>query len=187
MSDGTAPAGLKRDTTMEVTAQEGGAFLERAGNKPDDDAKTRGMQKKLDEIQEEEAPPKPKVSRTTTMAATAQERAELLGDEKLGKTRGEKSSPRKSPHMKRTKTTQATTQDAAAILEGQSLGRTRSQTKGISPARTTPSPKKPAKKAAMKKEGTMAVTAKEGQEFLERSGKKDAAGDSKDEGKEGQK
>ena len=39
-----------------------------------------------------------------------QERAELLGDEKLGKTRGEKSSPRKSPHMKRTKTTQATTQ-----------------------------------------------------------------------------
>lgn len=39
-----------------------------------------------------------------------QEGAELLGDEKLGKTRGEKSSPRKSPHMKRTKTTQATTQ-----------------------------------------------------------------------------
>lgn len=52
--------------------QEGGAYLERAGNKPDDDAKTRGMQKKLDEIQEEEAPPKPKVPRTTTMAATAQ-------------------------------------------------------------------------------------------------------------------
>lgn len=51
-------------------------------------------------------------------------------------------------------------QAAEAILEGQSLGRTRSQTKGLSPAKTTPSPKKPAKKTAMKKEGTMAVTAK---------------------------
>lgn len=51
--------------------QEGGEFLERSGSKPDEDAKTRGMQKKLEGIQEE-APPKPKVPRTTTMAATAQ-------------------------------------------------------------------------------------------------------------------
>ena len=51
-------------------------------------------------------------------------------------------------------------QDAEAILEGQTLGRTRSQTKGVSPTKTTPSPKKPAKKTAMKKEGTMVATAK---------------------------
>lgn len=54
-----------------LLSQEGGAYLERSGSKPDEDAKTRGMQKKLEGIQEE-APPKPKVPRTTTMAATAQ-------------------------------------------------------------------------------------------------------------------
>ena len=52
--------------------QEGKEYLNRDGSKPDEDAKTRGQQKQLDEISEEEAPPKPKVPRTTTMAATAE-------------------------------------------------------------------------------------------------------------------
>ena len=57
-------------------------------------------------------------------------------------------------------------QDANSILQGgESLGRTRAQTKrksgGGSPVKASPSPKKsPKKKAALKKEGTMAVTAK---------------------------
>merc|ERR1719402_949659 len=83
---------LKRDSTMAVTAKEGEAFLETQG-KVHDEAKTRAQQKNIEEnancegAEGEESPNK--LSRTTTMAATAKEGSELLGGEELGKTRGE--------------------------------------------------------------------------------------------------
>ena len=60
-----------------ITLQEAKELL--AGATPDQDAMTRGQQKKIEEIQSEKpAPKKPKMSKNTTMAATAKVSPENL-------------------------------------------------------------------------------------------------------------
>lgn len=56
--------------------QEGEQFLEEHG-KVHEDAKTRGQQKELEEIEEEEEDAAAKLKRTSTMAATAQVRSKV--------------------------------------------------------------------------------------------------------------
>ncbi|KAL4221692.1 hypothetical protein ACF0H5_019947 [Mactra antiquata] len=203
---------VNRATTMESTAKEGQSLL--AGASLDPDATTRGQQRKLDELKEEEdeapAPKKPKMSKATTMVNTAKEAKDLLGanapdadaltrgqQKKIENIQAEKPSPKK-PKLSKNTTMAATAKEGTALLEGQKLGDTRQETKSkkstpagpkrsstmqktmeeakyftdnvdINEGRRTRSASKP--KPALKKAGTMQVTAKEGKEFLQR-GKK---------------
>ncbi|XP_076472263.1 uncharacterized protein LOC143301760 [Babylonia areolata] len=169
---------LPRDNTMAVTAKEGERLLDSTGGAPDEDAQTRGQQRKLEEIKNETAPEPPakkaKLAKDTTMVATTKEAKDLLGKEKLGDTRQEtarKSSGKPSP--KRGVTMAKTLEEAKYLLQGKEVDvtegrRTRSQSK--------PAPAKP----AVKRAGTMQNTAKEGKEYLKRGkgkgkGKKTAA------------
>lgn len=212
--------GVTRDTTMEATAKEGQSLL--AGANIDPDAATRGQQKKLEEIQEDEAPApakKARMTKATTMVNTAKEAKNLLGDaapDEDAHTRGqqkkieniqaekEKTEPKK-PKLAKNTTMAATAKEGAALLEGEDLGETRNETKeakskkgrptgprksntiqktmeeakyllktdnvDLSEGRRTRSAGKPKPKPELKKAGTMQKTAKEGKEFLKR-GKK---------------
>lgn len=157
---------LPRDNTMAVTAKEGERLLDSAGGAPDEDAQTRGQQRKLEEIKNETAPESPakkaRLAKDTTMVATAKEAKDLLGKEKLGDTRQE--TARRSagkPTPKRGVTMAKTLEEAKYLLEGKEVDitegrRTRSQSK--------PSPAKP----PVKRAGTMQKTAKEGKAYLKR-------------------
>ncbi|WP_411027129.1 hypothetical protein, partial [Salmonella sp. s54925] len=79
-------AKLERDNTMVATAKEGEAFLEGKG-KVDEDAKTRGQQKDIEEITATEDDDVTELKRTRTMIETAKEGKDLLDGEELGKTR----------------------------------------------------------------------------------------------------
>ncbi|XP_025081486.1 nucleolin-like isoform X3 [Pomacea canaliculata] len=174
-----AKSTLARDGTMDVTAKEGEQLLENAGGKPDPDAQTRGQQRKIDEIKSETVPESPakkaKLTKESTMAATAKEGKELLGKEKLGDTRQETAKQNANKAApKRGVTIAKTVEEAKFMLEGKEIDvnegrRTRSQSK---PASTTP-PAKP----TVKRGGTMQKTAKEGKEFVKR-GKGKARGKS---------
>ncbi|KAL8578204.1 hypothetical protein ACOMHN_040965 [Nucella lapillus] len=175
--------GLPRDNTMAVTAKEGERLLETTGGAPDEDAQTRGQQRKLEEIKNETAPESPtkkaRLAKDSTMAVTAKEAKDLLGKEKLGDTRQE--TARKStgkPSPKRGVTMAKTLEEAKYLLEGKEVDvtegrRTRSQSK--------PAPAKP----PVKRAGTMQNTTKEGKDFLKRGkgkgkGKKTPADDAAD-------
>lgn len=154
---------LARDGTMQVTAKEAEVILD--GNKPDADAKTRGQDKKLEEIKAEEEPPakKSKLAKDTTMAVTAKEGKALLAGEKLADTRLETSKGKAKTPLKKNNTIVQTVEEAKVLLDGDvnvTSGRqTRSQSRGDTPkaplkkANTTQkTPKGKAKKAAKAEE-----------------------------------
>jgi len=84
--EGDAKPEVKRDTTMAATLKEGEAFLEQAGQ-PDETARTRGDQEKVEAAEAESEVPA--VPRDNTMQVTAKEGEELLAGEVLGGTRAE--------------------------------------------------------------------------------------------------
>ena len=102
-----------------------------------------------------------------------QEGQELLEGEDLEKTRSQTAASQKSPvttptKVKRTTTIAQTAQEASThILGSEELGRTRSQTR-----KRSESGEEKDKKSPMKRSSTMAQTAKEGEEFLEREAKR---------------
>lgn len=178
---------LKRDGTMQVTAQEGKEFLDSKGmTVTDDDVKTRGQKEALDKItsasdsqekekkdgkekdddtkQENSEPAKPKIPRDGTMVVTAKEGQELLDGAELERTRGQTATAasQKSPisKVKRTTTMAQTTQDGSLILGQGERGRTRSQTRKMSEGGEEE------KKTPVKRAGTMEQTVKAGEEFL---------------------
>ncbi|KAK3738108.1 hypothetical protein QZH41_013839, partial [Actinostola sp. cb2023] len=138
---------LKRDSTMAATAKEGEAFLETQG-KVHDDAKTRAQQKQKEEnanCEEAEGEDSPnKLSRTTTMAATAKEGSEILAGEELGKTRGETQNLKENVDDK---------EDSNGVEDANGDG----SKDGVDDE----------EKPAMKRDDTMTVTAKEGAVLLE--------------------
>ncbi|KAK7093891.1 nucleolin-like [Littorina saxatilis] len=158
--------GLQRDGTMAVTAKEGERLLESTGGAPDEDAQTRGQQRKIDDIKNETAPESPakkaKLAKDTTMLVTAKEAKDLLGKEKLGDTRQDTAKrTANKPAPKRAVTMAKTLEEAKYVLEGKEVDvnegrRTRSQSK--------PAPPKP----PVKRAGTMQKTAKEGKDYLKR-------------------
>lgn len=156
---------MSKGVTMAATAKEAKVLL--AGGAPDQDAMTRGQQKKIEDIHSEKpSPKKPKMSKNTTMAATAKEGAALLGAEKLGDTRTKSKGKPAGP--KRSSTIQKTVDEAKWVLQSDKVD--------ISEGRKTRSasnPKPPP--AVLKKAGTMQKTAKEGKEFLKRGRKQKKA------------
>ncbi|XP_013393989.1 proline-rich receptor-like protein kinase PERK2 isoform X2 [Lingula anatina] len=127
--------------------KEGAAILASVG-KPDEDAQTRGQQKKIEEIQAEPPAKKPRMQKETTMAETAKEGKALLGGEKLGDTRTETKAKRDSrPTTKRSSTIDKVMAEAKELLKAEgftdtSTGRvTRSSRSGRAPP-----PPPPAKK-----------------------------------------
>lgn len=131
---------LKRDSTMTVTAKEGEAFLEEHG-KVHEDVKTRAQQKELEETEEDATT---KLKRTSTMAATAQEGSDLLGDGERGKTRSETAALKDA-------------EDDEDAEENSDEENGDCEENG-------------AEKPAVKRDGTMVVTASEGEKFLEETG-----------------
>lgn len=147
---------LAKGTTMIGTAKEAEKIL--GDNKPDADAMTRGQQKQIDALNKEapSTPKKAKLTKDSTMAATAKEGKELLGNEKLGDTRQEtkRKTPEK-PAVKKTNTIAKTIAEAAWTVPDINVDegrKTRSQTSG--------------KPAPPKRDGTMQKTAEEGKAFV---------------------
>lgn len=106
------------------------------------------------------------MGRASTMAGTAKEGKELLGNEKLGDTRGETKSKKAKGSVARASTIDQVTAEAKLIYgdlpktEGRSLRK-----------RAAPTPAK----APMKKKGTMQQTAKEGKAYLKNARKQKKA------------
>ncbi|CAH3035679.1 unnamed protein product [Pocillopora meandrina] len=142
-----APA-LKKDSTMVVTAKEGEQFLEEHG-KVHEDAKTRAQQKELEENEEDAAS---KLKRTSTMAATAQEGSDLLGDEERGKTRSETAAMKETDEEG---DQEESGEDDDEEDEEEANGNCEENA---------------GDKPAVKRDGTMVVTAAEGEKFLENEG-----------------
>ncbi|XP_014662164.1 PREDICTED: general transcription factor IIF subunit 1-like [Priapulus caudatus] len=103
---------LKRGNTMKVTAKEGSAFLEAQDKQLDDDAKTRGQQDKIEQINSEEPLAKRNKPATTkkssTMEKTLEEAKKLFkGEISLDVTEGRRTrsagrgGPPKPPLKKR--------------------------------------------------------------------------------------
>ncbi|GFO21953.1 eukaryotic translation initiation factor 3 subunit f [Plakobranchus ocellatus] len=163
---------VPRDGTMVSTAKEADRIL--GNKKPDEDAQTRSQNKQIEDLKKEKTPEPPakkaKLAKDGTMAVTAKEGKALLAGEKLADTRQEtavQKSKAKTPLRKNTTIAKAI-EEAKYVLDGDvdmnSGRKTRSQSRGETP------------KAALKKAGTMQVTAKEGKEFLNRGkGKKGKA------------
>ncbi|KAJ7394835.1 hypothetical protein OS493_000670 [Desmophyllum pertusum] len=143
---------LKRDSTMTVTAKEGEQFLEEHG-KVHEDAKTRAQQKDLDENEEEEEDAASKLKRTSTMAATAQEGSDILGDEERGKTRSE------------TAALKDVDEEGEQDESGEEDDQEDEEENGNCEENGSDKP-------AVKRDGTMVVTATEGEKFLEDAGHK---------------
>ncbi|XP_059164191.1 neurofilament heavy polypeptide-like [Physella acuta] len=162
MSD--AKTALARDGTMQATAKEAERILD--GKKPDEDAQTRGQQKQIEELKKEKTPEPPakktKLTKDSTMAATAKEGKALLSGEKLGDTRQEtadKKSKAKAP-LKKNSTIAKTMEEAKYVLDGEvdvnSGRKTRSQSRGDvpkPPVKKAPAPKRAAKEPANKGKG----------------------------------
>ncbi|XP_078372520.1 uncharacterized protein LOC144656162 [Oculina patagonica] len=140
---------LKRDSTMTVTAKEGEQFLEEHG-KVHEDAKTRGQQKELEEIEDEDAAAK--LKRTSTMAATAQEGSDLLGDGERGKTRSETAALKEADDEGEQEESGEDDEEEEDEEENGNCEENGSD------------------KPAVKRDGTMVVTASEGEKFLENAG-----------------
>ncbi|OWF55368.1 uncharacterized protein LOC110460778 [Mizuhopecten yessoensis] len=142
---------LARDGTMIVTAKEADALL--GNDRPDQDAKTRGQNVK---INEKEDPPakKPRMAKGVTMIGTAQEAEAILGGNKPdadAMTRGQQKkideisketppTPSKKSRMSKEGTMAATAKEAKAYYIGKDkLGDTRSESKALKQtAATTP-------------------------------------------------
>lgn len=142
-----APA-LKKDSTMVVTAKEGEQFLEEHG-KVHEDVKTRAQQKELEESEDDAAS---KLKRTSTMAATAQEGSDLLGDEERGKTRSVTAAMKETDEGDQEESGEDDDDD-----EEEEEPNGNSEEDG-------------GDKPAVKRDGTMVVTAAEGEKFLENEG-----------------
>lgn len=162
---------MAKGVTMAATAKEAKEIL--AGEEPDQDAMTRGQQKKIEEIQAEKpAPKKPaKMSKNTTMAATAKEGSALLAGEKLEDTRTKTEESKtkakgKPDGPKRATTIQKTMDEAKWVLQSDKVDVSEGRkTRSASNPKPAPAP------APLKKAGTMQKTAKEGKEFLKRGRK----------------
>lgn len=133
---------------MVVTAKEGEEFLEEHG-KVHEDAKTRAQQKELEENEEDAAS---KLKRTSTMAATAQEGSDLLGDEERGKTRSETAAMKETDEEG---DQEESGEDDDEEDEEEANGNCEENA---------------GDKPAVKRDGTMVVTAAEGEKFLENEG-----------------
>lgn len=133
---------------MVVTAKEGEQFLEEHG-KVHEDAKTRAQQKELEENEEDAAS---KLKRTSTMAATAQEGSDLLGDEERGKTRSETAAMKETDEEG---DQEESGEDDDEEDEEEANGNCEENA---------------GDKPAVKRDGTMVVTAAEGDKFLENEG-----------------
>ncbi|KXJ14269.1 high mobility group nucleosome-binding domain-containing protein 5 [Exaiptasia diaphana] len=196
---------LKRDSTMTVTAKEGEAFLETAGQ-VHEDAKTRAQQKHIEENANEEpaAEDSPsKLARTTTMAATAKEGTDLLDGEELGKTRAETETLKEKeeetngaehngdgdvhedekPALKRDGTMQVTAKEGAELLEGHDTeAGTRAEAKAVQEAIKQSTEENgeneeqtEEEKPDLKRKSTMDATVEEGQEFIKKQKESDEA------------
>lgn len=133
---------------MVVTAKEGEEFLEEHG-KVHEDAKTRAQQKELEENEEDAAS---KLKRTSTMAATAQEGSDLLGDEERGKTRSETAAMKETDEEG---DQEESGEDDDEEDEEEANGNCEENA---------------GDKPAVKRDGTMVVTAADGEKFLENEG-----------------
>lgn len=133
---------------MVVTAKEGEQFLEEHG-KVHEDAKTRAQLKELEENEEDAAS---KLKRTSTMAATAQEGSDLLGDEERGKTRSETAAMKETDEEG---DQEESGEDDDEEDEEEANGNCEENA---------------GDKPAVKRDGTMVVTAAEGEKFLENEG-----------------
>lgn len=133
---------------MVVTAKEGEQFLEEHG-KVHEDTKTRAQQKELEENEEDAAS---KLKRTSTMAATAQEGSDLLGDEERGKTRSETAAMKETDEEG---DQEESGEDDDEEDEEEANGNCEENA---------------GDKPAVKRDGTMVVTAAEGEKFLENEG-----------------
>jgi len=160
---------LAKHTTMVNTAKEAEDILNSTGGKPDPDAQTRGQQRKIDEISEEkenddETSPKkkPRLSREGTIDQTAGESKHILGDEKYGDTRSETAGIRNKTPIKRD-TTIAQTVGEAKVIFGDDIGETGKESRRKSKEGGS-------SESPLKRQSTMDVTAKEGEEFLNRKG-----------------
>ncbi|XP_078335357.1 uncharacterized protein LOC111132294 [Crassostrea virginica] len=134
------PAVLKRDGTMAATAKEADQLL--GEDKPDEDAKTRGQQQKIEEIKEEKPARKGRLAKGVTMIGTAKEAEQLLGSDKPdadAMTRGQQKKideiSKEAPSPKKAKLNKQGTMAATAkeakdyILPKEKLGDTRAETK----------------------------------------------------------
>lgn len=183
--EGGEPAKVTRTGTMVATAEEGTRLLDGSGELGGTRSQTAVVKEteeesKMDTTTEEETTAKPAVVRDSTMVTTAQEGAALLEGEKLEKTRGQtkeaaaavtasKTTPTK---VKRSTTIAKTAEDSTQILGSEERGRTRSQTRRMSERDQVE--EEGTAKPAVKRTSTMAQTAKEGEEFLERQSAKQA-------------
>lgn len=129
------------------------------------------VEKETQDKTEEEKPTskKAKMAKANTMAVTAKEGAELLGDEKLGESRSasKQKSKKTTASAKRVTSVDKVVEEAKKAFGSldTSEGRTLRKRPGAS------SPAKP----SLKKAGTMQKTAKEGKAFLKRGRAKKAA------------
>ncbi|XP_031567020.1 HIV Tat-specific factor 1-like [Actinia tenebrosa] len=191
-------AELKRDSTMTVTAKEGEAFLETKG-KVDENAKTRGQQKEIEENKNDGEGTSPnKLSRTTTMTATAKEGNEFIDGEELGKTRaqtdnlqekeefeeeateenGNEAENEEKPAVKRAGTMVVTAEEGAALLEGHDAeAGTRAEAKAVKEAIEESAEqngqKEDEEKPDLKRKSTMDASVEEGQEFIKKTKESD--------------
>ncbi|XP_033763306.1 uncharacterized protein LOC117344605 [Pecten maximus] len=136
---------VARDGTMVATAKEADALL--GNNRPDDDAKTRGQNVKIQDMAKEEPPAKkPRMAKGVTMIGTAQEAEQILGGNKPdadAMTRGQQKkiaeisketppTPTKKSRMSKEGTMAATAKEAKAYYIGKDkLGDTRSESKAL--------------------------------------------------------
>lgn len=189
---------LSRAGTIEITSKEGKAFLDKnltewkkpllmdqfaeddidraaPGASSDGKATVGNNKRGAKSTKKGAGGKKPKLAKTGTMAATAKEGAELLGDEQLGDTRQmTKAKPKSTPAAKRTNTMNLVIEEARAVCghinssEGRKLRKRAAPPTPVkkAPVKRATVKKIPAKKAPMKKAGTMVKTAKEGKAFL---------------------
>ncbi|XP_069112536.1 uncharacterized protein [Argopecten irradians] len=142
---------VARDGTMMVTAKEANALL--GSDKPDEDAKTRGQNVKIQEAKEEPPAKKSRMAKGVTMIGTAQEAEQILGGNKPdadAMTRGQQKkiaeisketppTPTKKPRMAKEGTMAATAKEAKAYYIGKDkLGDTRSESKALKQTAGTP-------------------------------------------------
>jgi len=165
---------LAKAGTMDVTAKDGKAFLEKNLT----EWKKPGLLGHFNDEDGSDTAPKGKkgakkgaMAKAGTMAVTAKEGADLLGGEKLGDTRLMTKVTKKKPtgkaSSKRVDTMTRTAEEAKALCGTINTSEGRKLRKRAAPS--SASSAKP-KKSPMKKARTMVNTAKEGKAFLKKGG-----------------
>ncbi|XP_028393897.1 uncharacterized protein LOC114518155 [Dendronephthya gigantea] len=149
---------LERDNTMVATAKEGEAFLEAKGG-VDEDAKTRGQQKEIEDITSTED--QSDLKRTTTMAETAKEGKDLLDGEELGKTRAQTKADKNGDAQPNQNGKHDETNGKVAEADSTENG-------AETVAQKDETADDDEEKAAMKRTRTMEETVKEGEEYLKK-------------------